>query len=543
MLDECKGERFGELLARFAMLVLRKVTEMRKDLPLVTRALLDSSQGQHHSEVLSIAYKTSLHMHLESRRHFVAQLSHQQRSLDNRDAELTERKHRLLEALSKHSQEDHSPSLDVLKSSWSGDSRWLTVLLSDVPVSSNSSSMLDPSTSSDEGASDSCLPSGSSALMNNLDKRIQQHDSRLKELRIYQSSRMHVEQPQKPPDKNLATSTHGSWSMDKHQHLRISPTRIEANRVAHNKRVDLLPGHADLLERMERELKTSGGFLPPVENASMEPLYAQTASQPQDNANPDIEKPANSTTFKPVLRTPKKEHDHLFTSSASSTPNTLPPTNQHADTSECSWLAESTKGIRASPFLPSMTHKTGTNPSSQKDQYGDARSVVDKSQLSPEDQTPMSMTNMHITSLDRAASPDLNKSLPESKHIWLSSPPNSTAQLSLADRTRQSMSLLDRLSDAKAQSKQARTSRLSKVQPVRQFETPRKQSRQQTALTPASNNTTPREDLFTDQADEASIFKSRVKIAVSPLISPERGVLDEIFMDVSRLENEGDVPG
>jgi len=532
MLDECKGERFGELLAHFAMLVLRKVVERRKDLPLVTRTLLDSSQEQRHIVPLSIAYKTSLRMHLESRRQLLAQLNYQKRALDDRDTKLAERKHVVLEALSNHSQENHSTSLDILKSSWSGDSRWLAVLLSEMPANSEQALTSDILLSNDEGAD----TSESSALMNDLDERIQKHESRLNKWKICQSSHLNEDQPKKVPEKNLVSSSHGSWSMDKHQHLRIFPTRMEEHNMTHNERPDLSPGHVDLLEGMERELRTSGGLLPRLENASVGPLHAQPASQPRSDADLDIEGPATIETVEPVLRTPKKGHERLFTSSVTSTPANSSPRKQHADISECSWLADSTRCTTASPNLPRMSNETGTSPCSQKDQYGDAGYVVDKSQLSLEDRTRMSMASMHITSPDKAAVPGLNKGLPESKHIWSSSPPNSTAQLSLADRTRQSISLLGRLSDAKSKSKHARTDGLSKIHPVNQFETRQKQSRQQTALTPMSNNTTPREDLFIDQADEASIFKSRVKIAVSPLVSPERGVLDESFTNVSHLD-------
>ena len=540
MLDECKGERFGELLAHFAMLVLRKVIERRKDLPLVTRTILDSSQDQQQVVPLSIAYKTSLRVHLESRRQLVAQLSDQKQSLDDRDAELTERRHAVLEALSKHSQEDYSTSLDILKSSWSGDSGWLAVLLSEVPASSERALTLDILLSNDGGADNSCLLGQSSALMNGLDERIQKHESKLKEWKIYQSSHLNEDQPKKIPEKNLASSSHRTWSMDKHQYLRLLPTRMEGHSMTPDERPDLPPGHADLLERMERELRTSGGSLPRLENASVRPLHAQPASQPQPDADLGIKGPATSKTVEPVLRTPKKRYERLFTSSATSTPTNSSPRKQHADISECSWLAESTRGMTASPDLPPMSNESDTSTSCKKDQYENAVSVVDKSQLSLEDRTRMSMASTHVTSPDRAAFCGLNKVPAESKHVWSSSPLNSTAQLSLADRTWHSMSLLDRVSDAKSKSRHAQTDRLHNVDPVNQFENPHKQSRQQTALTPMSNNTTPREDLFIDQADEASIFKSRVKIAISPLVSPERGVLDGSFMEVSRLEDTED---
>ena len=485
MLDECKGERFGELLAHFAMLVLRKVVKRRKDLPLVTRALLDSSQEQHHFVPLSIAYKTSLRIHLESRHQLVAQLNHQKRSLDDRDDELTKRRHIVLEALAKHSQEDHSTSLDILKSSWSGDSRWLAVLLSDVPVSWERTSMPNILSSGEKGANNSCLPGESSALMNNLDKRIRKHESRLKEWKIYQSSQLRVNQPQRAPEKGLTSSSVGSWSMNKHQHLRILPTRMEAQGMTHDERSDLLPGHADLLDRMDRELGTSWGFLPRPANTSTNPLHAQSASQPQPNADMEIKGSATSTTVEPVLRTPKKEYEHLFTSSATSTATKLSSRKQHADTSECSWLAESTRGMTASPNSAARRiTRPGLVRAAKKYQYENAGAVIDKISAEPRrSHTDVDGKHAHHKSRQSRDSLDSIRVVLKGKHVWSSSPPNSTAQLSLADRTRQSMSLIDRLSDVKStvESTLGRD-RPSKVHSINQFETPQKQSKQQTAL-------------------------------------------------------------
>ncbi|KAL4957448.1 HAUS augmin-like complex subunit 6 N-terminus-domain-containing protein [Aspergillus filifer] len=88
----------------------------------------------------------------------------------------------------------------------------------------------------------------------------------------------------------------------------------------------------------------------------------------------------------------------------------------------------------------------------------------------------------------------------------------------LAERTRKSMSLLPPPRDPSRQNS-TRRSRKSRVSfPVNQFETPSRQS-----ATPPdypSRASTPRDDLFEDQADYASVFKSRPRIALSPVASP-----------------------
>ncbi|KAL4918154.1 HAUS augmin-like complex subunit 6 N-terminus-domain-containing protein [Aspergillus aurantiobrunneus] len=83
----------------------------------------------------------------------------------------------------------------------------------------------------------------------------------------------------------------------------------------------------------------------------------------------------------------------------------------------------------------------------------------------------------------------------------------------LAERTRKSMSLLPPPREQPNPKRRSRKSRASF--PVNQFETPSKPSTDY-----PSRASTPRDDLFEDQADYASVFKSRPRIALSPVASP-----------------------
>ncbi|RHZ55039.1 uncharacterized protein CDV56_100505 [Aspergillus thermomutatus] len=81
----------------------------------------------------------------------------------------------------------------------------------------------------------------------------------------------------------------------------------------------------------------------------------------------------------------------------------------------------------------------------------------------------------------------------------------------LVERTRKSMSLLPPPSSRPPQ--QPRRSRKSRVSvPVNQFETPEKQSQ--------TRASTPRDELFEEAADYNSVFKSRPRVAHSPIASP-----------------------
>lgn len=106
----------------------------------------------------------------------------------------------------------------------------------------------------------------------------------------------------------------------------------------------------------------------------------------------------------------------------------------------------------------------------------------------------------------------------------------------LVERTRRSMSMLP------ASSRKIRKSiyqpRSSKVYPTNQFETPKKQGDRRD--TQDDKDSTPKEELFSQQADYASVFKSRPKIALSPTISPSMGLegLSELEEDTIHAGND-----
>jgi hypothetical protein len=87
---------------------------------------------------------------------------------------------------------------------------------------------------------------------------------------------------------------------------------------------------------------------------------------------------------------------------------------------------------------------------------------------------------------------------------------------SLLERTRQSMSLLPPPPTSRPRQSLAAARRESQRFPINQFATPPKEQSEPSR----SGASTPRDDLFTEEAEYASIFKSRPRVAHSPLMSP-----------------------
>lgn len=87
---------------------------------------------------------------------------------------------------------------------------------------------------------------------------------------------------------------------------------------------------------------------------------------------------------------------------------------------------------------------------------------------------------------------------------------------SLLERTRQSMSLLPPPPTSRPRQSLAAARRESRRFPTNQFATPPKEQSEPSR----SGASTPRDDLFTEEAEYTSIFKSRPRVAHSPLMSP-----------------------
>ena len=125
--------------------------------------------------------------------------------------------------------------------------------------------------------------------------------------------------------------------------------------------------------------------------------------------------------------------------------------------------------------------------------------------------------------------PDVPPSLPE-----IAEQPALDRRASLIERTRQSMSRISQQQPQKSRRSMASKARQS-LFPVNQFETPRKQS----PIEEKKGDSTPKEYLFSDHADYDHVFKSRPKIAQSPVFTPQHD--EELPMTENALDLDDSV--
>ena len=130
MLDECKGEKFEEVISAFAMTVLRRSARVRKYVWLEL-ACSDNLTGQRQAQLLPLilAHRSSLHQHLSHHRKIQAQTVTYHGLLENHLLSVDERR-ALLSRLPVPEVQADAHSHEHIADSWTGDDRWAEILMS-----------------------------------------------------------------------------------------------------------------------------------------------------------------------------------------------------------------------------------------------------------------------------------------------------------------------------------------------------------------------------------------------------------------------------
>lgn len=200
-------------------------------------------------------------------------------------------------------------------------------------------------------------------------------------------------------------------------------------------------------------------------------------------------------------------------------------------------LTAAMEGLRGvSPDTPSRNTSRASSPAFRKVSYDNTRDSgiempLRSFQASGRNPTRPNLVDRTRMSMAFKSSDDFTSIVPEvhqptPEKPLLSTPldmrPGLERHSTLQERTRLSIIALPIVPQKKPSHTRSRTSAF----PVNQFETPQKGNRRSTLTfdnngTPSQRrNLTPREELFDQDAEYASVFKARPKIALSPVISP-----------------------
>ncbi|KAL4742338.1 HAUS augmin-like complex subunit 6 N-terminus-domain-containing protein [Aspergillus similis] len=470
MLDDCKGEKFDELLAVFSTNVLRRKISARN--PAIDLALASGLTRQEYTLLLPLilAHRASLST-LSERRELV-------RDTHEKFSQLLDRKKEELETLSPsdtHAIRVRETDIEALaretRASWQGSVEWANALLYGGLSSSRDAFLELPFDNAWSQAMASTVDklrttSTRPDLVLDLETRVSRQRARLQSWYQYSDSlkRSGSASPAKPAVTNKAPQL----IFRSHQSLTVASiskaVRQPVNRGHPNVGdQNILHSVSKAMERINGASRQRQSSPTPISELEPEPTVRTSRSYPPIERPEVLEPPIGSTASDCTDEEPLKgKPREMFT------------------------LTERTR--RSMSFFEGISESPSqaeTNP------------VKDSTNPSPEEQPRESYT--------------------------------------LVERTRKSMSLLPPSRDLPRPPRHSHKSRVSF--PVNQFETPPKPS---STYDIPSRASTPRDELFEEQADYASVFKSRPRIALSPVASPAVHVNPIEDFDLSADGNLGE---
>jgi hypothetical protein len=483
MLDDCNGRRFEEVLAIFSTAVLKRVLLEKKDvtLPLAVKSALTKRLAQKDYEnlvPLILAHASSLSHKEKHKTHARECIKNFSRLLDDKAAELENRSR-----IGKQCSEERAGSQYVVREisdNWLGNDGWINALLQGGPPSHTDGILegtFEDAWIRAQNSQEAYTSRFTSVdLMLDLSVRVSEQRERLIRWQRFQKS----------------MPTHDSIIV-------VGKQEVESGDQL------LFRNHQPLSSNSQiKPVEGSGKTIPFLNDhhtailSSMEKALASISDQaiPRQHLEADDPKKASqlgsSAATRPV-HTQTKENTH---------PDSLRIPVNRADIEQEPPLNDS--------GAPSFSaNGNDFNYSPQHNSFKAALAVFNRA--FKEDEAAKELTTSH----------------PSESHVI--SRPSIPFQSTLMERTRLSISLaqIQQSSRSRQSMFASKPPRPSQKFPVNQWNTPPKQAatpqNQQNLETPApeSGSSTPRDEIFSGDADYASVFKSRPRIALSPVFTPE----------------------
>ncbi|PVH94533.1 hypothetical protein DM02DRAFT_732450 [Periconia macrospinosa] len=615
MLDECKGDKFYEILYLFSTAVLKKVLAKRaarkKNVPAIARTLANapnlSKCDQESLIPLSIVHKAALVNVLkrkeEKRRRFVEFEEQLNAKADSINQRLRKSKETPRSRKPEMPQKEIDSYKRKLKDNWIGNQKWIDVMLQGDDVQAEDAFLTRSFKTVWRTVEQGRELEGASpdmGLMENLQLRVQEQQTRLSR---WQSFHANLQaQDSEPPSQVAQNPIDATKEFRFDDHLQFQ-LRDEVPVNGTIQKAALRPEIEDILSEMDEELSRVATERPSnvltrqrrSTSGAAGLFIGRLTSRPNGYSRvPSIEQPRSIKTaisgkgyqgIVPVIQPPKHyQTRNLATPPVDSETTLVATVGKGASTSHASELFEQPPSPhepeQTSDPLPVITSPTQlqqpTNPSLPSPAPSPSPSsspppppsyfpseppVLEPPQLTSEetlaaqivstigDATPspvkrpqprlslMERTRMSMSHAQSfqpiPESPALpSPSLPtayedeEDEHGPLPTTDLQRKQ-SLLERTRLSMAAMQppthkpRASLAPpSRDHHSRKSSRQSTFPVNQFDTPRSRKSIQAieeAQREQSGERTPKEDLFSDEVDYERVFKSRPKIATSPI--------------------------
>ena len=533
MLDECKGEKFEEVLSAFSTVVLHRLLseDEERNSGIARRLALASKLKLEERKSLlplAIAHRASLTAILRRKEQQRSQYLQFQDLLSEKENHLSRKQEEIRHA------EKINPGLQVpdhslqeirqrFDANWHGDPRWLDVLMKgdaeydqdllfETPFKETWKQVVDGG----------LLPAGATTqksneqvgLLRNLENRVAAQQTRLQRWRQYHEE--HTRETKASERKILGEESPKSTS------------EFSAHKAINNEQRDALQRplepplyddhapvlaaddeYAKLIKSMQQDLnevdaprrvlpvhmRTTGsgqGFQSRprsrLRHSQIESADGQLTgdqllnhADTNDNREPLLQIPRKTANETPGIGRVEPDHEVVTTMSPRRmTKTTLETIDQ------------------SSPNMSDTAIDAKATPINTKS------SLVERTRQSMAAASP---TDSHRFRPEERSQTEYPREVSQNSSFKFDGDPTAT----LLERTRRSMSLLP----AKPKGPRKSMNRHRQF-PTNQFETPKKQ----TPIPEDSEDMTPPEQLFSKDADYASVFKSRPKIAMSPTNSP-----------------------
>ena len=515
MLDECKGERFEELLSSFATLVLRKVLAKSSRYAALPPLPVGTASSTESSCIpLLLAHRQSLQKNLDERRQIQKQSKAREAELNDLSLSLSQRKATVLNKHPKVDAEQRGHASDLLRSEWVGDSRWTNAILYEGPSKHEQMDLQVPKSTNDVSHVET--GTGTNHLLNDLCVRLQMQRDRLQRWKDFQLSLPGRHAEEVAEDHPAMQTRKPFFRFEAHQDIVPgASTSEDASKNVYVPQRSLPHRFAELLREMEQNLSTA---------AESKYENKRVCSSPDEAPGIDIGERAGNMTSNdwPARKSDALGEKVLGLSS---------PENHHLHPTYPTMRSED--DISAGERDPSCF--SWLNETEQKLHNDNSVEMDDIEATPPEsltERTRRSMAAIFSSELDFSIISSDPPPLPkkESASIIEVSANTSIRRDTLMERTRKSMAATTFTPGGKATNVKPKGSWMSQLYPTNQFETPKKQDHRLSVLSASSNDSTPREKLFSEEAEYNSIFKSRPKIAQSPTLSPDRSAVDDSLL-------------
>ena len=545
MLDECKGEKFEELLAIFSTVVMYKSLQDEEQAKKsvsqkVATAPTLSKADQKSLLPLSIAHRASLTNLLEKKEKSRAKHRHLEHALHATEAELQNRVLLALERTGQIDGAEYAKGIAELTKdfdpSWENDPKWRRIVVNGNPIDIPTSLLDQPSLKGQRPitsvAVDDVVTPPQLSLSEDLDKRVKFHQANFKEWQTFGENLHASKEAQQDRGVKISLDGHQDLVTNANEATRTTSDKPSPRRGSVSEKVDeyekLNKGMRESLCKAELSLGHWRGkpftltIRPHDDEEQSGDLIKGNLGETLEGSQP-VEKSRNRLSKDPSFELDRGGSQDSTEGSATSRKGL--ETVEPDSTSAIAVSSEERPAVKedASKVVAKMRARVALDDPSSPAEH----------QLSLVERTRKSMALTKAES-GVGSSTTPSKDIPTLPINFTDSmpPPNFkfTGRETLLERTRQSMSLLP----VKSQASRKTLKKPSKAYPINPFDTPKETHSKKPEFS------TPPEELFSQDAKYDSVFKSRPKIALSPTQSPSFGCVEKAHESTGELIKENE---